>query len=91
MSSFFYARVLSSDSVVEYLVVGDIDCHVVMSSLVNYYTVDTVVIGDVIFEIKGSLEVKISCDIDSRSVDNPSLVVVAIVFYPSTEVSQILS
>ena len=62
-----------------------------MSSLVNYYTVDTVVIGDVIFEIKGSLEVKISGDIDSRAVDNPSLVVVAIVFYPSTEVSQVLS
>ena len=62
-----------------------------MSSLVNDNTVDTVVIGDVIFEVKGSLEVKISGDIDSWAVNNPSLVVVAIVFYSSTEVSQVLS
>ena len=62
-----------------------------MSSLVNDNTVDTVVIGDIIFEIKGSLEVKISGDIDSWAVNNPSLVVVAIVFYPSTKVSKVLS
>lgn len=31
----------------------------------NDDAVDTVVIGDVVFEVKGSLEVKISGDIDS--------------------------
>ena len=62
-----------------------------MSSLVNDDTIDTVVISNVVFEVKGSLKVKITGDVDSRAVNNPSLVVVAIVFYSSTEMSQVLS
>ena len=59
-----------------------------MSCLVNYDTVDTVVIGNIVFEIKCSLKVKITGDVDSRAVNNSSLIVLAIVFNSSTEVSQ---
>ena len=62
-----------------------------MGGLVNDDTIDTVVISDVIFKVKGPLEVKITGDVDPRPVNNPSLVVMAIVFYPSTKVSEVLS
>ena len=59
-----------------------------MSRLVNDDTIDTIVIGDIVAEIHGSLEVQIAGNIDSRAIYDSGLIVLAIVLHSGTEMSK---
>ena len=59
-----------------------------MSRLVNDDTIDTIVIGDIVAEIHGSLEVQIAGNIDSGAIYDSGLIVLAVVLHSSTEMSK---
>ena len=84
-------RFLSGHTVVKDSVVGDIDSHIIMSGLMDDNSVDTVVVGNVVLEVEGSLEVEVTGDVNSRAIDNSWLVVLPIVFNTCTKVSKVLS
>ena len=62
-----------------------------MSGLLDDNSVDTVVVGNVVLEVEGSLEVEVTGDVNSRAIDNSWLVVLPIVFNTCTKVSKVLS
>ena len=88
LSSFFHSFVLSGDSIVEDSVADHIDCDIFMCGLVDYDSVDAIVIGCVVFEVHGSLEVKIAGDIDTRTINDSWLIVFTVVLDASTEMSK---
>ena len=88
LSSFVHSGVLRGDTIVEDSVVDYIYGNIVMSRLVNDDTIDTIVIGDIVAEIHGSLEVQIAGNIDSRAIYDSGLIVLAIVLHSGTEMSK---
>ena len=89
LSSFILA-LLSGDTVVKDSIVGNVDSHLVIGGLVDDNSVDTVVISDVVLKVEGSFEVKITGDVDTRSVNDSWLVVLSIVLNTCTEVGKVL-
>ena len=88
LSSFVHSWVLRGDTIIEDSVVDYIYGNIVMSRLVNDDTIDTIVIGDIVAEIHGSLEVQIAGNIDSRAIYDSGLIVLAIVLHSGTEMSK---
>lgn len=62
-----------------------------MSGLMDDNSVDTVVVGNVVLEVEGSLKVEVTGDVNSRAIDNSWLVVLPVVFNTCTKVSKVLS
>lgn len=54
----------------------------------NDDTIDTIVVGDIVAEIHGSLEVQIAGNIDSGAIYDSGLIVIAVVLHSSTEMSK---
>ena len=90
LSSFILA-LLGGDTVIKDSIVGDIDSHFLIGGLVDDNTVDTVVISDVVLKVEGSFEVKITGDVDSRSINDSWLVVLSIVLNTCAKVGKVLS
>ena len=88
LSSFFNTFVLRGNTIVEDSVADHIDCDIFVSSLVDHYTVDAIVIGCVVFEVHCSFEVKIAGDIDTRTVYDSWLIVFTVVLDASTKMSK---
>ena len=88
LSSFFHSFVLRGDSIVEDSVADHIDCDIFMCGLVDYDTVDAIVVGCVVFKVHGSFEVKIAGDIDTRTVYDSWLIVFTVVLDTCTEMSK---
>ena len=88
LSSFFNTFVLRGNTIVEDSVADHIDCDIFVSSLVDHYTVDAIVIGCVVFEVHGSFKVEIAGDIDTRTVYDSWLIVFTVVLDSGTEMSK---
>ena len=90
LSSFVF-RFFGGHTIVKDSVVGDIDSDILVSGLVDNNSVDAVIVGNVVLEVEGSLEVKVARDVDTRAIDDSWLVVLSIVLNTCAKVGKVLS